>query len=177
MRSADMSSTRAITDALVRLMAPLHDTWMREAERALEPMTRREAGFWERWAAVNYLETRFLDRVKLDSAFLSELHLERNAELTRQLTTRLQSLLSLHREVQSLSRQCPSTRQMAGAIRRLLEALRLWHGEIELAAGRIAGEEMSVTRACEAHPPRAARRGPLREPEARSVPASRGSPR
>jgi hypothetical protein len=143
MPSGNLTNTRAIAGALCRVMAPLHDTWMTEAERALAPMTRSEAGFWERWAAVNYLENKFLDRVKLDSAFLSELHLVRNSELTGLLTTQLQSLLRLHREVQSLSRQCPPISDMAAAIRRLLEALRLWYAEIEFAAGRIAGEEIT----------------------------------
>jgi hypothetical protein len=143
MTFADPTTTSAVADALCRVMAPLHDTWMKEAERAVEPMIRRDATFWERLVAVNYLENRFLDRVQLDSAFLDELHLVHGPELSEQLTSKYQSDMRLHREVQTLSRQRPPFRQLARRIRDLLEARRLWYAGIELALAAYAGSAAS----------------------------------
>jgi hypothetical protein len=131
-------------DALFRVMTPLHDAWMGEADQILEPMMHWEATFWDRWAAVNYLREQFPERLRLEQELLTELHAFLTPELDERLRMQLERLVRLHHDLEQLSQRRTPASEMARAVRELLEALRLWYAEIELAAGGIHRKDIGT---------------------------------
>lgn len=131
-------------DLLSRVMSPLHDTWMGEADQTLAPLVRNEATFWDRWAAVNYLRDQFPERARVEQELLTELHAFFTPEINERLRMQIERLTRLHAEVEQVSECRASARQMASAVRELLEALRLWYAEIELAVDAIHRKDLGA---------------------------------
>jgi hypothetical protein len=129
-------------EVLFRAMTSLHDSWMAEADQVLEPMMHRDATFWQRWAAVNFLREQFPERLALEAELLTELHAFLTAELNERLRMQIERLGRLHRELEQLSQCRAPAREMAIAVRELLEALRLWYAEIEFAASGVRQEDL-----------------------------------
>jgi len=128
-------------EVLFRAMTSLHDSWMAEADQTLEPMMHRDATFWQRWAAVNFLREQFPERLALEAELLTELHAFLTAELNERLRMQIERLEHLHRELE-LNQRRATAREMAIAVRELLEALRLWYAEIEFAASVVRREDL-----------------------------------
>ena len=129
-------------DALFRTLIPIHDQWMSDADQTLEPMTRRDATFWQRWAAVNYLREEFPERLRLEQELLSELHAFLTAEVNERLLLQVERLAHLHQDALQLSQRRVTTVEMAGAVRSLLEALRLWYADVEFATNGIQRKDL-----------------------------------
>jgi hypothetical protein len=129
-------------DALIRVMTPLHDAWMADADQILGPMMHSEATFWDRWTAVNYLREQFPERIRLEQEFLTELQAVLTAELNERLRMQTDRLVLLHRDLEQMGRRRTPTSEMARAVRQLQEALRLWYAEIEIAAGGIRRKDI-----------------------------------
>jgi hypothetical protein len=134
----------ATGDALFRVMTPLHDAWMADADRVLEPMMHWEATFWDRWTAVNYLREQFPERLRLEQELLTELHAFLTPELNERLRMQIERLARLHHDLEQLGQRRTPASEMARAVRELLEALRLWYAEIELAAGGIRRKDIGT---------------------------------
>src|SRR6478672_11620989 len=83
-------------DVLSRVMTPLHDAWMADADQTLDPLMRRQTTFWERWAAVNYLRNQFPERFSIERELLTELHSFLTPELNERLTMQTERLARLH---------------------------------------------------------------------------------
>jgi hypothetical protein len=124
-------------DVLSRVMTPLHDSWMGDADQILDPLMRRDTTFWERWAAVNYLRDQFPERFTMEQELLTELHSFLTPEANERLRMQTERLTRQLTELEMLGEQRAAARQMACAVRTLLEDLRLWYAEIEIAAGGI----------------------------------------
>jgi hypothetical protein len=144
-----MSATTLIprpnaSDALIRVMTPLHDKWMADAEQTLEPLTHWDATFWARWGAVNYLREVFPRRLELEQELLTELHAFLTAELNDRLRMQLERLVRLHHDLEEFCQRRVPTSELARAVGRLLEALRLWYAEIELAGGGINRRDLAT---------------------------------
>ena len=131
-------------DALLRVMTPLHDNWMADAEETLEPMMHWDATFWARWEAVNYLRDELPERLRLEQELLSELHAFLTPELNERLRMQLERLVRLRHDLEQLCQRRVSAGELARAIGGLLEALRLWYAEIELAAGGINRRDLGA---------------------------------
>jgi hypothetical protein len=119
-------------------LATAHDRWMAEVHRVLLPVTLPEATFWERWDAVSYLAERFPARLRLERALSSELQAFISTEDAERLDLQGERLMWLHRECDRLGREPRMARQLASRIKELLDAVRLWCAEFELATGHIS---------------------------------------
>lgn len=120
-----------------------HDNWMADADRFLLPITNADATFWERWAAVRYVEDQLLERFKLERALLEELRAFLTPKIRQQLWIQADRLSRLLGEFTRLGRQRESARELARTTRELVEALRLWYAEIEFSAGGIRRSDVS----------------------------------
>lgn len=131
-------------DVLSRVMTPLHDSWMGDADQILEPLMRRDTTFWERWAAVNYLRDQFPERFSMEQELLTELHSFLTPEANERLRMQSERLTRLLTELELLGEQRATARQMASAVRTLLEDLRLWYAEIEIATAGIRRADLGA---------------------------------
>jgi hypothetical protein len=118
-------------------IAAAHDKWMAEVHQVLLPVTFPEATFWERWDAVRYLAERLPQRLQLELALSTELRPLLCPEDIERLQQQGERLIGLQRDCGRLGREPMMARQLAGRTKELLEAVRLWCAEFELAAGRI----------------------------------------
>lgn len=114
-----------------------HDNWMADGDRFLLPVAEADATFWERWAALHYVDDQLLHRVHLERVLLEELHAFITAEMNERLCMQADRLTRLLAEFTRLGQQRESARELAHITREILAALRLWYAEIELAAGGI----------------------------------------
>lgn len=127
-------------DAVLR---PIHEGWLEDARRHLEPVLDSGAEFWNRWAAVRYLNDAFLDRFEWERALVDELRAflpEEAAERLRQAGARL---ARLRLEVDRIGRRRGTAAEVAAASGDLLEQLAPWCAEIEAAAGAIPRQALT----------------------------------
>jgi hypothetical protein len=125
------------TDTLGPRITIAHDNWMADGDRFIVPVTDSDATFWERWAALRYVEDQLLERFRLERTLLEELHAFLVPEMRERLGMQADRLSRLFADFSRLGRQRESARELARTARDLLEAVRLWYAEIELATGGI----------------------------------------
>ena len=131
------------TDTLERRFAGAHDKWMADADRFVLPVADANATFWERWAAVRYVEDQLLDRFQLERRLLDELRAFLTPEIKERLGMQADRLSRLLADFRRLGRERARARELAHTTRKLLPAVRLWYAEIEFAAGGIRWNDVS----------------------------------
>ena len=124
-------------DTIDARLIPAHDNWMADAARFLNPVTDKEATFWQRWAAVRYVEEQLPARLESERALLQQLRALLPAEITKRLHMQAERLSALVEHFNRVGRQRESAREVARTAWELTEALRLWYAEIEYAVGGI----------------------------------------
>ena len=132
-----------VSDTLGTRFTIAHDNWMSDGDRFLLPVADADATFWERWAAVRYVEDQLLERFQLERALLQELRAFLTPEMNERLWMQADRLTRLLGEFTRLGRQRESARELAHTTRDLIDALRLWYAEIEFAAGGIRWSDVS----------------------------------
>lgn len=140
--TATQPSTRG-TDTLGRRLADAHDNWMADADHFLFPVADANATFWERWAAVRYVEDQLLDRFQLERRLLDELRPFLTPEIKERLGMQVDRLSRLLADFRRLGGERARARELAHTTRELVDALRLWYAEIEFGAGEIQGSDVS----------------------------------
>lgn len=120
-----------------------HDNWMADGDHFLLPVADADATFWERWAALRYVDDQLLHRFHLERALLEELHAFITAEMNERLWMQADRLTRLLGEFARVGRQRESARELAHITHDILEALRLWYAEIELGAGGVRLSDLS----------------------------------
>jgi hypothetical protein len=132
-----------VGDTLSTRLTVAHDNWMCDGDRFLRPVADADATFWERWAAVRYFEDQLQKRFQVERILLEELRAFLTPEMNERLWMQADRLTRLLGTFGLLGRQRESARELAHTTRELLEALRLWYAEIELAAGGIRWSDVS----------------------------------
>ena len=132
-----------VFDTLSPRFTIAHDNWMADGDRFLRPVADTDATFWERWAAMRYVEDQLLKRFQVERLLLGELRAFLTPEMNERLWMQADRLTRLLGTFGRLGRQRESARELAHTTRELLEALRLWYAEIELAAGGIQTTDLS----------------------------------
>jgi len=145
-----MSATFQIAQSVAReglsdLTATVHDAWMEEGSRLFEAFMSPDATFWERWAAVNYLRSRFPERLDTEQQLLNELQSFLRPAVRSTVRMQGDRVVRLHQELQRLSDGRARANDMARVTRALLEAVRLWYAEVELAVGGIRLQALSTS--------------------------------
>jgi hypothetical protein len=123
-------------------LATAHDRWMAEVHQVLLPVARPDATFWERWDAIRFLAERFPDRLGLERALGTALRPWISSEDAARLECQGARLVELHRECNRLAQERGMARDLAKRTGELLEAVRLWCAEFELAARHITESDV-----------------------------------
>ena len=92
---------------------------------------------------MRYVEDQLLKRFHVERILLEELRAFLTPEMNERLWMQADRLTRLLGTFGRLGRQRESARELAHTTRELLEALRLWFAEIELAAGGIQISDVS----------------------------------
>jgi hypothetical protein len=126
-------------DAVLR---PVHNAWVAEARRSLEPALEPGADFWARWDAVRYLFEDFSERYRLERILVDKLCPLLRPDLGQRLQREGDRLFRLRLELDRIGRRRATAAEMAAGTRDLLERLGLWCAEIELATAEIPGRAL-----------------------------------
>ncbi|HJR17721.1 MAG TPA: hypothetical protein VJ808_12765 [Gemmatimonadales bacterium] len=132
-----------IKDTLETRFTVAHDSWMSDADRFLLPVANSDATFWERWAALRYVQEHLLERYRLERMLLEEIRGFLMPEMRERLWMQADRLTRLLAEFDRLARQRESARQLARTTRELMEALRLWYAEIEFGTSGVQRDDLS----------------------------------
>lgn len=141
--TATLLNSPSHAETLARPLAAAHDRWMAECDVALGPVTDRDATFLQRWAAMRYVAETFLERFQLEQELLEELRPFLLPEVRERLRRQVDRLARLQQNLERLTRQRGTGREITHSARELLEALRLWYAEIEFAVGDLPRHALS----------------------------------
>ena len=132
-----------VSDTIEPQLTSAHDNWMTDADRFLLPVTNSDATFWERWAAVRYVEEQLASSFSSERTLLQQLRAFLPAEIRERLGMQADRISRLIEQFHRVGRQRESAREVAHTARELTEALRLWYAEIEFAADGIRVTDVS----------------------------------
>jgi hypothetical protein len=129
-----MTSTPPGEQPLDQALRGVHEAWIRQARRFLEPALGPRADFWTRWAAVRYLDDEFRDCFDLERRFLAELRPLLAPVTAERLVLEADRVFRLRLEVDRAGRRRGTAEEVAAAAAALLDQLVLWLAEVEQGA-------------------------------------------
>jgi hypothetical protein len=115
------------------VLSPAHDAWVEEVRRHLLPASEPGAPFWDRWSTVRYLDDRFTERFRLESALLDELTPYVTPITMAKLRAAAEWVAFLRLELDRIGRRRGTAAEFTAKTGEFLEALELWCAEIEFA--------------------------------------------
>jgi hypothetical protein len=137
MTAAPLKTATTAEQPLAAALRPIHEGWLEDVRRHLDPALSPSAEFWTRWAAVRYLNDDFLTRFEWERALVDELRVFLVEDASERLRQEGARLARLRLEVDRIGRRRGTAAEVATASRDFLEQLGLWCAEIEAAAGKI----------------------------------------
>jgi hypothetical protein len=125
----------------------LHEQWLQEVRRVLDPARSETAGIWLRWHAIDYLETSFRRRFERELRAVSSLHGLLTLPQTRHLWAAGELVGQLLENMRHQVGLCHHSRQFSALTVTLLGALEHWCREVEESLGPVRwGEVPSESR-------------------------------
>ena len=121
-------------EPLDAVLQSIHNAWVGETRRFLDPAIEPGADFWTRWAAVRYLSDDFRNRYRRERALVDELRPYFRMDVAERLVREGDRLFRLRLELDRIGRRRGTAVEVAAGTRDLLEQLGVWCTEIELAA-------------------------------------------
>jgi hypothetical protein len=110
-----------------------HERWCNETETYLTPVIVPESSFWERWTAVRYMADGFLRHYRRELVLLDQLQLVVPASVSEGLSREGERIGQLQRELDRVGRRRGTAHTVSVVARELLDALRAWCADIEVA--------------------------------------------
>jgi hypothetical protein len=119
------------------VLVPIHDHWLNEIRRFVEPATSPRAGFWDRWAATRYFADQFRDHFRLERALLVALAGLMRPDDAERLITQAGELERLLSDLDRVGRRRGTGPAVAEEARRLMDEIAMWCAELELATSSL----------------------------------------
>lgn len=144
MHSPATTSLPRSEEPLDAVLRSIHNTWVEETRRFLEPAIEPGADFWTRWGAIRYLSDDFRARYRLERGFVDELRPFLRLDVAERLVREGDRLFGLRLELDRIGRRRGTAAEVAAVTRDLLEQLGVWCAEIELAAAGVTRDALPV---------------------------------
>lgn len=126
------------TDETVDMvLAPTHDAWVEEARQLLAPASAPDAGTWERWPVVRWLNERFVHRFLAERALLNELRPLLTVREEEMVDAGEDRIVRLRLGLDRIARRRGSAGEFSAMAEEFLRSLETWCAGTELAAHRI----------------------------------------
>lgn len=143
MTAASVTSSPARDQPLEEALRPVHNAWIAEARRFLEPALEPGADFWTRWSAVRYLDDEFREQYRRERALVEELHSFLPPVEVVRLMHGADRIFQLRLALDRVGRRRGTSPEVAAATRDLLTQMGVWCAEIELAAAGLTRESLT----------------------------------
>lgn len=144
MTAATLKTAIPAEQQIEAVLRPIHECWIKDARRYLDPALNPGAEFWDRWAAVRYLNDDFLDWFRWEHALVYELRPHLPADAAERIEREGARLARLRLELDRVGRRRGTAAEVAATTWDLLEQLSVWCAEIEAAARRIPRETLTA---------------------------------
>jgi hypothetical protein len=141
-RTPDATSAPRGDEPLDAVLQPIHNTWVEETRRFLDPAIEPDADFWTRWAAVRYLSDDFRGRYRRERALVDQLRPFLRLDVAERLVREGDRLFRLRLELDRIGRRRGTGAEVAAGTRDLLEQLGVWCAEIELATASLTRDSL-----------------------------------
>jgi len=138
MSAATMAPVPRADQPLDAVLGPIHEDWLAEAHRLLEPAMAPASDFWARWVAVRYICDDFQTRYQRERALLDELRPFLPPDTAERLRVDGDRVFQLRLQLDRIGRRRGTATEFATGAQALLEQLGAWCAAIELAAAGIA---------------------------------------
>ena len=142
--SPEVAAPTLVRETLLPSLHAWHEVWIRETNRFLLPVAAQEAPFWTRWTAVRYLADQFIAQYRRECALLYELRLVLPQDVFDRLMKDGVKIGQMLDELDRVGRRRGVARTMAVLSRTLLDLLRAWCADIEMAAGWIPVDRLTA---------------------------------
>lgn len=119
------------------VLVPIHDRWLNEIRRFVEPAAAPRAGFWDRWAATRYFADQFRDHFGREHALLVALASVMRPGDAERLTTQAGELERLLSDLDRIGRRRGTGPAVAEEAHRLMDEIAVWCAELELATSSL----------------------------------------
>ena len=134
LHTVDSDSSEGTVDVA---LSPAHDAWVEEVRSCLVPATEPGAPFWDRWSTVRYLDDRFTDRFRMESALLDALTPHVTPIEMAKLRAGAEQVALLRLALDRIGRRRGTAAEFTAKTAEFLQALELWCAEIEFATHRV----------------------------------------
>jgi hypothetical protein len=138
-----LTPTRRGEQPLDEALRGIHDAWVHETRRFLEPAMAPAADFWTRWAAVRYLDDDFREWYNLERGLLAELRPFVAPAVGERLAGEGDRVFQLRLELDRVGRRRGTADEVAAGARALLEQLVLWLTEVEQSAAGLTRDSLA----------------------------------
>jgi hypothetical protein len=128
-------------------LGALHEQWLEEVRRVLDPAREQTAGIWLRWRAIEYLETGFKRRFERERRAVFSLHDRLTGEQASHLWAGGELLVQLLDGMGSRVGLCQREPLFLSVTATVMSALEYWCRQVEDALGPVRwGEIMPESR-------------------------------
>ena len=138
----DRTSNRQSGLTLASVLGPIHDDWISQTRRTVEPALSRDASFWDRWTAVRYLDDPFDDHYHHEVALVGSLVPLLPPAVAGRLTILTETLDQSRAQLDQVGRRRGVARAVAVVAREFLDLFQLWCAEVEAALGGLQQENL-----------------------------------
>jgi hypothetical protein len=127
----------------------MHERWLREVHRVLDPARDPDAGVWLRWRATRYLTDSFARRFERERQAVASLHDHLTGTQAANLWVGGELLTHLIERLQHLAGLCHRATEFSAVALTLLTALEYWCRQVDEALGPVRwGEVSAASRHC-----------------------------
>lgn len=142
MPTATLTPTTCAERPLQATLRRIHEAWVAETRRFLEPACDAGADFWARWAAVRYLNDDFGARCERERALMNELLPFLRPDVAERIVAVGERVLRLRLQLDRQGRRRGTGIEVACATRELIAQLQVWCAVVERAAMGLTLEDL-----------------------------------
>lgn len=140
--AARIATTPEIRTPMLPFLQGMHERWLQEVRRVLDPAREPEAGVWLRWGATRYLAETFARRFERERQAVASLHGHLTGARAANLWVGGELLTSMIERLQHLVGLCHRAAEFSSVTLTMLTALEYWCGQVDEALGPIRWGEV-----------------------------------
>lgn len=130
-------------DRLAPTLRRIHAAWRDDLHEILDPARRSDAGIWDRWNAIRYLNAFMIERFSRSDELLRRLRHAIPADDSTRIWAAGELLESLHWQLDHLVGICHRAEEFSLVTLKFLEAFRFWCREVEKALSPMTWGDLS----------------------------------
>jgi hypothetical protein len=139
----EVGNPPVVRTPMLAYLGGIHDQWLQEVRRVLDPAREEAAGIWLRWRAIEYLETGFKRRFERERRAVFSLHGRLSGEQASHLWAGGELVVQLLNGMGQRVGLCQRAEQFSSLALTVMNALEYWCRQVEDALGPVRWGDVS----------------------------------